>query len=208
MREISWVNLDLTTHCDQRCPDCCCGIGINRGLQHHPWTYFERLAPFIYGIDRVHLTGGEPTMHPLFAEFVPRFKALFGCRVLSLQTDGARVPQHIEVIRAHIDEVHLTDYQTRRSDLAFYFLQARAAVQLLTFEAGPLGAKFVPRARRGSGEPCERGLGGQVAYADGKFFGCCVAPGVDGAQGIEPSPNWRAEVAAAPLPCSDCWFSP
>lgn len=68
---IHTVNLDMTTHCNKRCPDCCAGVGINRELRHHPWEYFEQAATWIYGMKRVNLTGGEPTAHPQFAEFVP-----------------------------------------------------------------------------------------------------------------------------------------
>lgn len=90
-RNITCVQLDITTHCDRRCPDCCCGIGINRKLQHHPWEYFERVAPYLREIDRVDLFGGEPTVHPKFRQFVPRFKELFGCRLLTMTTDGCKV---------------------------------------------------------------------------------------------------------------------
>ena len=83
--------MDITTRCNRRCVDCCAGIGINRVLQHHSWSYFQRAAKHFYGIDRVNLTGGEPTAHPQFEEYVPGFKALFGCRLLTLSTNGYKV---------------------------------------------------------------------------------------------------------------------
>lgn len=209
MRVITALNLDLTTHCDRRCRNCCCGIGINRKLRHHPWSYFVNVAPFIQGLDRVNLTGGEPTLHPQFADFVPRFKALFGCRRLTLQTDGFRIEQHASVIRSHIDEVYFSHYATPKADDDLYLLDRIMPVGGLSiFRAGDGGANFVPRDRRGSGRVCERGTDGLAAYADGLFYGCCVAPGVGGAVGIEPSMDWRDRILDVPLPCGDCWFSP
>ncbi len=206
---ITWVNLEITSHCDRRCKDCCVGIGINRHSRHHSWAYFEALAPFIYGIERAHLTGGEPTVHPKFAEYVPKFKALFGCKILSLQTDGFGVEKHAAIIREYIDEVHFSHYGTPAAAGQLYVLdRIMPAGKLSMFDAGIRGANFTPRSRRGGGGVCERGTGGQVAYADGKFYGCCVAPGIDGAVGIDPTPDWRERVVAAPLPCGSCFFSP
>lgn len=202
---ISCLLLEITTHCDQRCPNCCCGIGINRKLQHHAWEYFERAAAVFSGIERVHLTGGEPTLHPQFSEYVPRLKALFGCRLLTLQTDGYGVERHRGVIAAHIDRVFYSDYHRRPRAR-----EVLVEIGKLTseYDAGEDAANFTPRSRRGSGRPCERAFGECVPYADGKLFGCCVAPGVDGAEGITPAADWREAVRRAPLPCTNCWFSP
>lgn len=204
-RPITCVLLEMTTHCDQRCPNCCAGVGINRFLQHHSWEYFERAAAVLYGIERIHLTGGEPTIHPDFAEFVPRFKELFGCQRLTIQTDGYRVLKHAAVISSCIDEVFYSDYHNRPT-------VARTLVtlgpKLSVYDAGRGAANHAPRSRRGSGQPCERAFGECVLYADGKLYGCCVAAGVDGAVGIEPGPGWKVEVRAAALPCHNCWFSP
>lgn len=195
--------MDLTTHCDRRCPDCCCGIGINRVLRHHPWEYFEAVAPFIRGIERVNLTGGEPTLHPQFSQFVPRFKQLFGCKWLTMSTDGYGVKRHWETISAHVDSIHFSDYHRsgKRGDVE------ALNVPMLVFDAGPDSAGFVPRSRRGSGNPCARGFSETVAYADGKFWPCCVSPGLDGTDGIEPCEDWRAKVLEIDMGCKQCMFS-
>ena len=205
-QSITCILLEMTTHCDQRCPNCCTGIGINRTLQHHPWEYFERAAKLLYGIERVHLTGGEPTAHPQFAEFVPKFKELFGCHRLTLGTDGFRVQIHKAVIAKHIDEIHFSDYANRPTVRSL--IQIGLVPKVSVYDAGPGACNHIPRSRRGSGQPCERGFGECVPYADGKLYGCCVAPGVDGSVGMEPGPGWRENVRALPLPCTDCWFSP
>lgn len=203
--KITCVSMDLTTHCDRRCPDCSAGIGINRVLQHHPWAYFERVAPFIQGIERVNLTGGEPTIHPHFAEYVARFKELFACNRLTLSTDGKGVVRYADIIREHIDEVHFSDYQSKPEALVRL---AAMPLALSVYQAGAAAENFTRRSDRGSGKPCFRGESDTVAYADGKFFPCCVSPGLDGTKGVEPSPYWREEVLRVDMGCGVCMFSP
>ncbi len=197
---LAYVNLEITTHCDQRCPNCCSGIGINRVLQHHPWEYFEKAATVLYGMPRVNLTGGEPTLHPQFAEFLPKFKELFGCERLTMNTDGFRVKKYEAIIRKHVDCVDFSDYHlpNRAFDLPLVNI----------FDAGKNASNFISRQQRQNGVACYRAwhrIHGGIAYADGRIFGCCVAPGIDGAESIKPASGWRDYVPMPP--CSDCWFA-
>lgn len=166
---------------------------------HHPWEYFERAASYIYGIHRVHVTGGEPTTHPKFAEFIPHFRSLFGCSVLTLQTDGFKTIQHHETLK-HFDHIYPSLYDDRN----------RGAVGIIqiSFPSTEWAGEFTPRSRRGSGAVCFRGLSDTVSYADGLFHGCCVSPGIPGAQTLEPCRDWRDKILGLPLPCGDCFFSP
>lgn len=198
-RNITCVSIDLTTHCDRRCPDCCCGIGINRTLQHHPWDYFVRAAEHLRGIERIHVTGGEPTVHPQFAEFIPQFRELFGCKTLTLQTDGFRAERYADVLR-HFDHVYASRYDERNAG-AIDFIQ-------LNYPTTEWQGEHTPRSRRGSGKPCGRGTSETVAFSDGRLFGCCVAPGIAGAESMEPCADWRERIEQVPLPCGDCFFSP
>lgn len=176
-----------------------------RPAKHHPWEYFVALAPYIRGIERVNLTGGEPTLHPQFAEFVPKFRDLFQCSRLTLSTDGFRVLRYRDIIEKHFDEVHLSDYGTRPAELAH--LRERVAL-LSIYPAGEDAQNFTDRARRGSGAPCERGFSETVAFADGMFWPCCVSPGLEGTRGLVPCLDWRERVQEIDLGCSNCFFSP
>ena len=202
--EIQSVNLDFTTHCDRRCENCACGIGINRVLQHHPWEYFERAAKALYGIPRVNLVGGEPTFHPRFGDYVPKLKKLFGASQLTMTTNGWGMLRHWDAIRENFDAVEFSDYHVRPDVLAF--LQVQNQVPLSVYNAGLEGSNHTPRSRCGSGSPCTRlPMGKAITYADGKIWGCCIAPGIEGAVGIEPDLGWEEYVP--PAPCKDCWFS-
>ncbi len=202
---ITGVTIEMTTHCNRRCPECCAGVGINRVLQHHPWEYFEQAAKVLYGIERINLTGGEPTAHPQFAEFVPRFRELFGCKLLTLSTNGYRVANYLDLIAEEFDQVDFSDYGDNRDVLGLLRLRVW---KVNVYDAGLLGVNHISRATRGTGS-CFRACkeSGMVAYADGKLYGCCVAPGVNPALGWSPGVNWREVVEQAPLPCFDCWFA-
>ena len=196
MLSISLVSVDLTTACNRSCPDCCCDIP-NRPSVHHPWEYFERLAPYIYGVHRVHVTGGEPTAHPQFGEFIPRFKDLFGCQELTIYTNGFRVRENAAAMKC-FDRIYATRYPDNTD-----------AIQWLSDEFGAQvgDAVHVSRSHRGGGRPCHRGLGDSATYSDGRMFPCCVGPGIPGAQSIELTGDWRDRLRSVPVPCEDCWFS-
>jgi radical SAM family protein len=199
MREVTCIQMDITTHCDRRCPECCCGIGINRTLQHHPWEYFEHVAPFIYGIRQVNLFGGEPTMHPRFREFVPRFKELFGCEILSMATNGFLIDRYRDLMH-HFDLIEATPYDEKNVPRINY-------IQLNAKHTHTYSGYFVPRNHVGGGNPCHRASCYKVAYADGKFWPCVVGPGLDDATGFEPCFDWREKIEKWPMPCSTCFLS-
>ncbi len=201
---IHTATIDLTTHCNRRCPNCCAGTGINRVLEHHDWAYFERAAKVLYGIERVNLTGGEPTAHPQFAEFVPRFRELFGCKKLTMSTNGYRVAEHMQLIIRTFDWIDFSLYGDNHYALSLLQIHG---MTVNVYDGGLLGINHTPRVTRGTGS-CFRACAtsGTVAYADGKLYGCCVAPGITGAPTVSRL-YWRETIEQAPLPCADCWFA-
>ena len=204
------VNLEITTACNLSCPECSAATNNTgkRPAHHHPWEYFEEAAKWIHGMDSLVVIGGEPTLHPKFAEFVPRFRALFGCREMVLWTNGFQVEKHQQVIRDNFDAVYASLYDERTAP--WNKRPNGGLVQFVkgNFEHLTMEQPHISLSHRGSGDICERGVHGPVTYADGKLYGCCVAMGLPDGIGVVPSENWRADVLNAPLPCSECCFSP
>jgi hypothetical protein len=200
MRKITCIQLDITTVCDRKCPDCCCAINMNkRAAIHHPWEYFEALAPFIYGIDRIDLFGGEPTSHPKFREFVPRFKDLFGNRILTMTTNGFKTIEYAGLL-AHFDFIQATPYDDKNAPAMEHLKKTHHDVRFFP-------GTFLPRNQAGGGKPCPRAFSEVVSYADSKFWPCCPGAGIDHATGFGPCVDWREKIQNWPMPCSTCFMS-
>lgn len=206
MRKIETVSLEITSHCSMRCPDCTCGIPDKKSVEreHHSWEYFENAARYFYGVERIHCTGGEPTVHPQFPEFAAKFKQLFGCKLLTVETNGYGARKFPEVFRL-FDQVYFSVY----TEASFPgcpnnqdALQKLSALGLKQLIVGKID--FTPRTRRGT-KMCDRGLLG-VAYARGLLYPCCVGPGLP-EHGIPLTENWREEISRCHPPCDQCWFA-
>ncbi len=200
MREITTIQLDLTSVCDRACPDCCCGINMGmRPATHHDWGYFLYASQFLAGVDRVDLFGGEPTTHPKFAAWVPFFKDLFKCRILSMTTDGWGVIKHAAVLK-HFDFIQATPYDARNQPAMEFLKRNHPDVRFFP-------GTFVSRQRIGGGNPCERATCETVAYADGLLWPCTPGPGIPGAKGIPLTHDWRERIQQVAMPCATCFMS-
>ncbi len=214
MRKISAIALDITTACNLHCPECCCRVH-ERPAVHYPYSYFTDLASWIYGIDRVDLTGGEPTCHPQFPLYVPRFKALFGCKQLTLETNGFQCQKYANVLH-HFDAIRLSRYEDNRAEcdwvLENFPCGGRTYVQngstCVEIGVEPDERKHISRERRGAGGRCMLGTFEFALFTEGKFWPCRLGPAVKGARGIEPCVGWERKILEMEVPCQECWFSP
>jgi hypothetical protein len=207
-QEITNINLSLTTFCNMKCPDCCCNITYmrNKDKRFFDGDYLINAARFFYGMDRIHITGGEPTIHPKFQEYAPLLKDLFGCRRLTLETNGWGFMRFPDVFKC-FDEIYVSHY-TKET-----FASSPDNTEAISFIKNylPDTTKLIvgevvhtPRDRRGEGK-CDRGYSETVAYSNGKIYGCCVAPGLDVDTGIKITENWRNELPEPP--CNKCFFA-
>jgi len=210
MRRIDCIHLALTTACDRNCPECCCAIG-KRPAVHFSWEYFEDAARFLCGIDRIRVTGGEPTCHPQFSEFIPKFKALFGCRILQMDTNCFRIRENAAVLH-HFDELMLTQYGAEGingtgpgdNSAEIQWTRQNYHGTIWLNDLSKIG--FVPEILRGGGGICYRGKNEIAAYSGGRLYGCCVGPGLPMAASIPLTADWRTQ-PEIPVPCRECRFS-
>lgn len=210
--------LDLTTVCNRLCRECCCGMDW-RKAEHYPWEYFERLAPYVQGIYRVDVTGGEPTTHPQFREYVSNLRGLFNCRVLSLETNCFKIMDYPDTLRL-FDFIRVGVYPENVAQL--HWLRAHHpdvrvnnlanAIEHLGVcveTADPIDENgHVKRSRRGAGGMCNLESREHVLYSEGKLWPCRLGPAIVGMQGVEPCRDWREKISALPIPCENCYFSP
>ena len=198
MRTTELLSVDLTTACNLKCADCCCNIP-NRKSKHYPWRYFTNLAKYVAGkVHRIHVIGGEPMAHPKFGQFIPKFKELFGCKSLTLSTNGYKAREYPAAL-ACFDQIYVTRFKNNGIDVDW--LVANYGAQECD------GLAHVSRSHRGGGNPCFRGRADAALYSDGRFFPCCVASGISGGVSIAPCDDWQRAILDVPMPCGECMFS-
>lgn len=208
-RDISCVNLVLTDRCNRACPECCCDVPRIKEPWSASWLALEAAAEHIRGIERVQLTGGEPSMHPQFRMWVPEMRKLFDCKKLTVETNGFLFKRHPSLFSL-FDEVLFTHYappefaEDNIGDFNFLqpFLRALGAKTILHC----IPISHVSRERRGAGT-CARGSSETVAIYKGRVFPCCMGWGIPGATSCELSAVWREDVTALKLPCRECFFA-
>ncbi len=233
---INAFSLGLTSHCQVNCPSCSWGINkipMNK-REFYSWEYLENISKYIYGIDKVYIIGGEPTMHPNFAEWSPKFRELFGCKELYVWTNGYGNFLFPEVF-INYDWVIMTKYtgktfkgapnNSEEMDFLFRYYEGKTTriTDRVINENGDLcilKGDGIPRISMGEIEHrrppevqktgnCGRDWKGSnmVAYLDGKIFPCCGALYLPESVGIEPTENWREEITKLLIPCDRCLFA-
>lgn len=208
------INFSVTERCNRACPDCCYGIHI---LHPNVWEIgldeLAKSAQLIGPMDRVVLTGGEPSFHRQFLEVAQVARQNFHCHTLAIETNAYAFKRQPEAWLI-FDEIQVTHYRSdtyaksppNDDEITFMrgYLDGRGArTRLVVREIDP---HFV---RKVHANPvmCARGWNGYVTYFKGRVYGCCAAQGVEGAEGIVLSPHWRSEIMAADLPCGKCLFA-
>ena len=200
-------DLMITTRCERRCPDCCCGLW--RGGV--PWDVTPaeagRVAAWAGPVRTLYVTGGEPTMHPAFRQVVEAVWRSARAGRLILATEGSRVMDDLPAL-AMFDAVMLSHYSAASGSHG----EANTATIQRLRRAVLRGPRVLVRRqphRRGDAgrsEPCGRARR-TAAYCQGRVWGCCVGPGRALADSALMGPGWREDVGRLYLDCRGCPFA-
>jgi cyclic pyranopterin phosphate synthase len=102
-RRVSYLRISLTDRCNYRCLYCMPEEGVDLVPKSDVLTFeeVERLVRVLmsFGVRRVRLTGGEPTVRKDVVELVARLAAL-GLDDLSMTTNGERLAELAGPLRA------------------------------------------------------------------------------------------------------------
>lgn len=211
-KPITVINLSFTTFCNMRCPDCCCDITAKptSDKSFYDYDYFINVAKHVYGINRIHLTGGEPTIHPNFKLYAAEFRNLFGCKLLTLETNGWGFKRFPEAF-VYFDDIYISHYTSKsfvgapdNSNEINFILDFYKNSNLPRFHVGEI--THISRLKRGN-KMCYRGYSENVAICDGLVFPCCVGPGVYPRNAVKIGPNWRDDILSIVPPCENCFFA-
>jgi GTP 3',8-cyclase len=103
-REIDYLRISLTDHCNLRCVYCMptSGLSFLPGPDLLTAAEIELVAraAVASGFRKIRLTGGEPTLRTDLVEIVERLAAIPGLRDLALTTNGILLPSLAPRLRA------------------------------------------------------------------------------------------------------------
>ncbi|OGR34275.1 MAG: cyclic pyranopterin phosphate synthase MoaA [Desulfovibrionales bacterium GWA2_65_9] len=111
-RQVSYLRLSVTDHCNLRC-SYCCGQTLQR-ISHFDVLRFEELLDLMVlarglGIHKVRLTGGEPFARKGFMDFVETARWRFPDLSLRITTNGTLVAPHARrLAAAGVDRVNIS----------------------------------------------------------------------------------------------------
>ncbi len=96
-REIDYLRISLTDHCNLRCVYCMPTTGLaflpSEELLGAAEVELVARAAVAAGFRKIRLTGGEPTLRADLVEIVERLAAVSGLRDLALTTNGVLLPR-------------------------------------------------------------------------------------------------------------------
>jgi len=186
--------IEITDHCNLRCPTCYAGSGPER-LTHRPLAEVLKMLDAVVAsegqADVVQISGGEPTLHPQFFEILAAARER-PIRHLMLNTNGLRIAQEPGFAERLAEqgpgfEVYLQFDSLRReplmdlrgADLRRIREQALARLNALeisttlvmTVKAGVNDDEIGEVIRFAASQPCVRGVTLQPVQAAGRTEG-------------------------------------
>lgn len=102
-REHNYLRISLTERCNFRCQYCMPEEGIplspdDKMMKSHEIVSLANL--FVRaGMDKIRLTGGEPTIHPEFEKIVQGIANANGLRTFAMTTNGLKLSQYISLLK-------------------------------------------------------------------------------------------------------------
>lgn len=112
-RRHTYLRISVTDRCNLRCVYCMPAEGLVWREREEILSYeeIERLAGIFvrHGVDKIRLTGGEPTMRRNLTALIKRLRVLPGLKTLLMSTNGVLLAQNAATYRADgLDAVNIS----------------------------------------------------------------------------------------------------
>lgn len=184
---LAYVEAHVVDHCNLNCRGCGHFSPVSPPRFLDPATFardIERMAQLFDRIERVHLLGGEPLLHPDVLSFTAAARAAVPDAAVGLITNGLLLPRMSpawwEAMREQRIEVRVSAYPISLSLAPLRALAARHGVELIVTDAKERFFTIPLRARDGrdaadSFEGC-RELFDCPFLDDGLLYPCPVIP--------------------------------
>jgi cyclic pyranopterin phosphate synthase len=122
-RSIEYLRISVTDRCNFRCLYCMPAEGLEWLPKGDILSYEEiadivgQLAPL--GLRRLRITGGEPTIRPDLERLIAMLRAIPGIEDIALSTNGVRLPEMAQRLRAAgLDRVNMSADSLRADRIA------------------------------------------------------------------------------------------
>jgi MoaA/NifB/PqqE/SkfB family radical SAM enzyme len=180
---------------------------IKSDKRFYDWNYILNSAKYFKGIKRINLTGGEPSIHPEFEKWIPSFKNVFECEVLSVWTNGTMFRKKPSVWQ-YFDEIHITNYTKETFDGSPDNSEEIEFIRALYPNKKIYSTKTVhdPLTKRGN-KMCFRGYSDTIEFVDGYVYPCSSSSGLPTKVRYKLDENWLSEVLKLTPPCYECLFA-
>jgi hypothetical protein len=215
------VNLGITTFCSMRCPKCSINIpeiARKKEARHATVPEILKAASVMKPMRRVHLTGGEPTIHPLFQYLVKKIRYWFEAEYVTLETNGVYLDRFKHLIGNNCDLVFITHYQKDavyegNPDNTHIIQEAEAFLGSKLVREEPVRhvqshLRLKPTGPLSDVQPCTKWWdpGLPCGWYNGKIYPCCVTFGIDESLGIPVTPDWREILPTVDKGCDRCLY--
>ena len=167
-----------------------------------PLSEIIRYAGYFTDMERINVTGGEPSFHRNFAEFSSKIRKIFPYQKVTIETNGyGKLSNYL-----NYDRVFVTEYSDRTYKGCLSNAKEIAELRQVLMDKLTI-VRSKHRVKGKHGKPCFRGKSETVAFFGGLIYPCCSAMGAPGAVGIVPTDNWQEDILKVKLPCKRCVFS-
>ena len=112
------LELDIIDFCNLNCPLCVRGIPLQKDKRITSFDELKRMSKLVkpFEFHTIKIGGGEPTLHPQFAEICDNLKELFPARSYYLATNGFKLEKfkdHLQVFNT----IELSQYPGRNDEV-------------------------------------------------------------------------------------------
>ncbi|PPD71889.1 hypothetical protein GOBAR_DD31207 [Gossypium barbadense] len=133
-RKHTYLRLSLTERCNLRCQYCMPAEGVDLTPSPKLLTHNEilRLANLFvtYGVDKIRLTGGEPTVRKDIHDICSDLSSLKGLKTLAVTTNGITLAKKLPMLKQYTLVPSKFEFMTRRKGHHKVIESINAAIDL------------------------------------------------------------------------------
>jgi organic radical activating enzyme len=221
-RVINRMAIPITRMCNRHCPDCMAWARTDPSKSHVSTEELRWAGAVMGPIQKIEITGGEPTLHPDFEEISEHIHEWFQCKDIMLLTNGYLFDSHPDKMPLLLcyDRVYVTHYthifkeiygtpvNTDVHDKIQVFIKDYPQVKFwsqVMNRHDPIGK---PPYRGACPPHCQYDKGDSLAYYRGQLYGCCTAWQLPyKGRGILLTKDWRNHTTEIELPCEQCFLT-